>query len=88
MFGFSLTKLVFTILAVVVVWHGFKWVARMQEKRDLEAKEKQRAGVNKAKPDKAAIQGVEDMVKCKVCESFIAAKNASSCGRDDCPYIG
>ena len=33
MFGFSLTKLLFTIAAVIVAWNGFKWYTRMQENR-------------------------------------------------------
>lgn len=87
-----LTKLVFTILAVIVVWYGFKWVARMQEMRDHIAKGGLSAGGPGAEKASKETNGpdkdIEDMVKCKVCDSFVAANNAVSCGREDCPYPG
>lgn len=82
MFGFSLTKLLFTIFAVVVVWQGFKWFARMQEK-SVSAKAAPKATQSKtSNADK-----VEEMVKCDACGTFVAP-GAKSCGRDDCPFPG
>lgn len=78
-----LTKFVFTIFAVVAVWYVFKWVARMQEMRNQEAK-----GGSGAKKANGPVKDIEDMVKCKACDSFVAANNAVSCGRDDCPLPG
>ena len=34
MFGFSLPKLLFTILVIAAVWYGFKMLARWQERRE------------------------------------------------------
>ena len=83
MFGFSLTKLVFTIIAVVVVWQGFKWLGRMNDisvGRNDAAKKTEKNSTN-------AKANVEEMVKCDVCGTFVAP-DVKSCGKDDCPFSG
>ena len=90
MFGFSLQKLLVLAAIVGAVWYGFKLVSRLQEARKLEQESK--AG----KPRKAAGRGAggakttaataEDMVQCPVCQTYVAARSAGSCGRADCPY--
>jgi uncharacterized protein len=87
MFGFSLQKLLLLAAIVAAVWYGFKFVSRLQEARELEAK---RNG-GKPKPAKgnrkAASRGqAETMVQCPVCKTYVAARGAGNCGRDDCPY--
>ena len=82
MFGFSITKLLFTIAAVVIVWQGFKLYNRQQEVRS--AKKANRMDQKKAKP----VSDAEEMVKCPVCESYVSQASAVSCGRDGCPYPG
>ena len=42
MLGFSIQKLLFTVAVCIAVWYGFKWVGRMQVKRDADAKAKLR----------------------------------------------
>ncbi len=94
MFGFSLQKLIFTGLVIVVVIYGFKAVARLQERRN--AAEKGGGGGDQGTPAKArsgrpAAQpepGTEDMVACRVCGTYMAASGTRSCGREDCPYPG
>lgn len=83
MFGFSLTKLVFTIIAIAIVWQGFKWLGRMNERpgRGSVSGKKE----NKATTSDKADAKVEELVKCKTCETFVAA-DAKSCGKDDCPF--
>jgi uncharacterized protein len=84
MFGFSLPKLLFTILVVVVVIYGFKALSRLQERRAREvanARARSRTGARAREP-----VDVEDMVACPVCGTFVAARGARSCGRNDCPY--
>lgn len=77
MFGFSLTKLIFTIIAVAVVWQGFKLLSR---KSEISAEKKS------SKTEKAnAKANVEEMVKCETCGTFVAP-GAKSCGKDDCPF--
>ena len=89
MFGFSLTKLVFTVLVVMAVWYGFKWVSRLQQVREAQARESLRRGGPSAPRHANPPAGdAEDMVKCKVCDSYVTANGAVSCGRSDCPYPG
>lgn len=80
MFGFSLTKLIFTIIAVAIVWQGFKLLGR---KSEISAEKKS----SKTAKAKAAKDNVEEMVKCKTCGTFVAP-GAKSCGKDDCPFSG
>ncbi len=94
MFGFSLQKLIFTALVIVVVIYGFKAVQRLQERRN--AAENNRGGgegggrvkAQSAAPASRPEQGTEDMVACRVCGTFVAASGTRSCGREDCPYPG
>ncbi|MGB0672183.1 MAG: hypothetical protein ACPGNT_11865 [Rhodospirillales bacterium] len=88
MFGFSLTKILFTVLAIAAVWYGFKWFNRMQDQR----RQTEAVGASRGKPSPAsggpAKPSVEDMVKCKACGDYVAAGSARNCGRPDCPYPG
>jgi len=77
MFGFSLTKLVFTIIAIAIVWHGFKLLSRKSEK----------PSEKKSSKASSTSEGVEEMVKCDSCGTFVAP-GVKSCGRDDCPFPG
>ncbi len=91
MFGFSLTKLVFTIAAVVGVWYVFKWAGRIQVRQQEEARERIRR--EKATGDAEAARrqraaAAEDMIKCPTCGEYVAASAARSCGKADCPYPG
>ena len=92
MFGFSLTKILFTLAVVIIVWQGYKWLGRMQTRRDAIARENARgtgrggrAAAAAAAPSPAE---VEDMVECTVCGAFVPARGAVSCGRGECPYPG
>jgi len=89
MLGFSIQKLLFTIAVIVAVWYGFKWVARMKEIRDEEAKdrlhrEKQASGEKAARSSEDS----EEMVECATCGAFVASRGAKACGKDNCPYPG
>ncbi len=103
MLGFSIQKLLFTVAVVVAVWYGFKWVGRMKQIRDKEAKDRLRRdaqGGNKGGNGGGPSGGpsvdspsdahgdAEEMVECAVCGAFVAVRGAKSCGRDDCPYQG
>ncbi len=90
MFGLSLTKILFTLAVVVIVWQGYKWLGRMQTRRDAIARETARGSgrggrATAAPPSPAEF---EDMVECTVCGSFVPARGAVSCGRGECPYPG
>jgi len=90
MFGFSLTKLVFTAVIVFVVWNAFKYFTRVQDERADRSRVKGQGGGAKSSPapkSAAPQDGVEDMVECKVCGAYVT-RGAKSCGRDDCPFSG
>ena len=78
MFGFSLPKLLILAAIIFAVWQGFKILQRRQEVA-------QRAERDRLKRERAG-GGVEDMVRCRVCDAFVAASGATDCGRGDCPY--
>ncbi len=93
MLGFSIQKLLFTVAVVIAVWYGFKWVGRMQVKRDADAKAKLRRQASGGASGgsggaSGAADDAEDMVECPDCGAFVAVRGAKSCGRDDCPYPG
>ncbi len=84
MFGFSLPKLVFTVLVVVVVFYGFKAISQLQERREKQVADRASARGTDAAAKRSA--GVEDMVACATCGTFVPTRSARSCGRGDCPY--
>jgi hypothetical protein len=86
MFGFSITKLLFTIATVFVVWNGFKWFNRMQENRATSAGANQ--GQTKKNDGAAGASNAEEMTKCVTCETYLSSASAVSCGKDGCPYPG
>lgn len=89
MFGFSLTKLLFTVVVILIVWHGFKWIGRVQEQRRAELREQRDAARHRAAAaPRPGPREVEDMVECPACGAFVPARGAGHCGRADCPYPG
>ena len=90
MFGFSLQKLLLLAAIVGAVWYGFKLVSRLQEARKLEqeanAGTRRKAARREAGSAKEPAKSAEDMVQCPVCQTYVAARSAGSCGRADCPY--
>ncbi len=92
MFGFSIAKLLFTIIAVLAVWHGFKWFTRIQQVRtDNQSRVGKRGNPAGYAPSARAgdfSTDAEEMIKCTVCDTYVSAGSAVSCGRDGCPYPG
>lgn len=82
MFGFSLPKLVVLAVIIAAVWYGFKFLGRLEAKRKAELKAAKKGGSATQAADLAA----ESMIQCPVCETYVAASSARSCGRGDCPY--
>ena len=85
MFAFSLSKILFTVFIVAVVWYGFQWFSRVQSRRERQARlhESRRKRAKKAPP-----ADVEDLVQCPVCKAYVPAVGAKNCGEPDCPYPG
>lgn len=89
MFGFSLQKLLFTILVIVIVWYGFKMIARIQERRsEGDAASRRAPSRRRRRRSGDAPVEAEEMVACALCGTFVPTRNARSCGRDDCPWPG
>lgn len=95
MFGFSLQKLMLLAGIIAAVWYGFKLANRLKEARErdgLEAKrrsaERSAFGRNRQRTASRAegTPPAEDMVQCPVCQAYVAARDATNCGRSDCPY--
>ncbi len=84
MFGFSLTKLLFTAAVIVLIWYGFKWLRRVQDERERQDRERLKGGSTgrRGAPD------AETMIKCPTCGTYLAAGAPKSCGQPDCPYPG
>ncbi len=88
----TLPKILFTLAVIIIVWQGYKWLGRMQTRRNAIARETARgsghggrAAAATAAPSPAE---VEDMVECTVCGAFVPARGAVACGRGECPYPG
>ncbi len=96
MFGFSLSKLLFTAVAIALVIYGFRWIGQMQQRNDQRFKQRKTArkpggaatSAQRNAPSAADAGDVETMIECKICGSYVAASGARSCGRDNCPYPG
>ena len=90
MFGFSLQKLLLLAAIIAAVWYGFKFVGRLQDARDAQAGKPARKprwpGKRRKETKAAGGEGeAEDMVQCPVCQAYVPARSAQSCGRADCP---
>ena len=88
MFGFSFYKLLVLVAVIAAVWYGFKFIGRLQDQRQADAK--LRAGVGRRPSARGAddpgTPAAENMVACPVCQAYVTARNTASCGRTDCPY--
>ena len=96
MFGFSIQKLLFTVAAIAAVWYGFKWLGRMKEVRERDARERLRrkagtgggGGTGSTGAGGSVSGAAEEMVECPTCGAFVATTGAKSCGKEECPYPG
>ena len=89
MLGISITKLLFTIVVVLVVWKGFKWFKRLKKNCTTSAGNVNARGNQKKSSKSRGAFGVLDtveMTKCTTCEIYIPMAGAVFCGKDGCPY--
>jgi hypothetical protein len=86
MLGFGFSKLVVLIILILAIWYGFKYVGRVEEVRQSlrRAREAAQRGANRG-GSSPKIEA-EDMVKCRICDAYVAARGAARCGRSDCPW--
>jgi hypothetical protein len=85
MFGLSLTKIIFTLAVVGLVWMSFRWVKRA---RTIRARESDSGGLlgSRKQSRPSAKEEATSFVACRVCGTYVAPGSAKSCGREDCPY--
>jgi hypothetical protein len=74
-------KYLILILVALAVWYGYRYVVRVGQVREHEARRRTRGPQQAAKGTLSA----EDMTKCATCGVYVAG-GARSCGRPDCPY--
>jgi hypothetical protein len=72
----SLSKILTTILVIVAIWYGFRWLKRLAERE--RPRPRPRGGPPKD------IRPIEDLIACGVCGDY-APSGAAACGRADCP---
>jgi uncharacterized protein len=87
MLGLSLGKLLLLAVIVAIVWFGFKYVHRVEEVRRMlrEAQRRQQQRQQAMHPQSQTLEA-EDLVKCRQCGAYVAARSTTSCGRPDCPW--
>jgi hypothetical protein len=86
MFGLSLPKLIVLLVVCGAVWYGIKYLQLRDRQR---ARSAERAAADSAAragprrpPEPAAV--TEELVKCRICATYVAP-GAARCGRADCP---
>jgi uncharacterized protein len=99
MLGFSLQKLLLLAAIIAAVWYAFKFIGQLDRARKEErlrggGKKPRgwnlRSGSGEAGRKQARDKPpppAEELVQCWACKSYVPAKSARSCGRDDCPYL-
>ena len=70
---FSLPKILFTILAIIAVWQGFKWLQRRQTLVSQRAHEDMDSESAKLKDD------INEMVACPDCGVYVAKDAGHRC---------
>ncbi len=75
MLGFSLTKLLFTILVIVAVWRGFQLVQRLQKAPTRRPQRRFRVRRDRRPPAPAM-----DLVPCPKCGAYVTPGT-------DCPSV-
>lgn len=86
MFGFSPNKLLFTVLVIVAVWYGFKWLNRFQADQKKKARQSPQNTRTQAAQDKSADTDYEELVACPQCGDYVIADKKTGCGKHNCPY--
>jgi uncharacterized protein len=84
MLGVGFGKLLLLIFAILIVWYGYRYVVRVDEIRQ-KLRRAQEAAAARARGEAPRLDA-EDMVKCRICGTYVTAKGATRCGRSDCPW--
>jgi len=79
---FGVSKILVLIVIIVVVWYGFKLVARRNQHVG-DRRSARPIGSTRPEPPDSKTQ---DMESCAVCGTFVPNASARACGRKGCPY--
>jgi len=91
MFGFSISKVLLTAIAIAIVWYGWKWMNRVQARRRGELDEFGRPPISRGRWSRSRRRerdrrpATEDLVQCTVCGAYVPAGGGGACERSDCP---
>jgi uncharacterized protein len=83
----SFQKLLVLALVVAIVWYGFKFLGRLKQTREAEARQRDLHSADDKNP--ASVGGsldVEETVQCRTCGAYVPAHGATNCGKAGCPY--
>jgi hypothetical protein len=90
-------KLLFYVFIILAIWSAFRFFQRLGQAQDAirrgrEAAEGQAARRSQShratagRGDNARGIEAEDMIKCRVCGAYVAARGVTRCERRDCPW--
>jgi len=83
MLGLSFGKLILLGVIIVVVWSAFKYAQRIEAVRRAVRRE---MAARRERQARGPSVPAEDLVKCKSCGAYVAARSTAACGRADCPW--
>jgi hypothetical protein len=79
-----LVKLLLLAIILIVVWHGARWIARVDAaRRRWEAAKHDSQAQGELR--ERAVDATETE-RCRVCGVYVAAGATQGCGRPDCPF--
>jgi len=81
MLGIGLSKLLILVAIISAIWFGFRLLGQIERNRREAAQRDKHRG--RVPPQQS--RPVADMVKCRVCGTFIAA-GSKACGKAGCPF--
>ena len=88
MFGLpSMQKLLVLAAIIAIVWYGFRFLGRLKETREREARQRDLKDATRPAPKEQNEQlDVEETVQCAVCGAYVPTIGKSNCGKSGCPY--
>ena len=79
-----LTKILFTLIGVAVLWFAFRYVAQRAEIKGRESERRDLASL--LRRERKPSVDVDDTQQCGICGNYVVTGRAAHCGRSNCPY--
>ena len=81
MLGLSLSKILFTIMIVILIWKGFTLINRLANERRATVKRRASSAARPAGSRRTkAEQGTIELRECSRCGAYIDPRETCSCG--------